>query len=74
VRIDRVREGNLGDARPVGMGVSELRIPVGPGYRVYYARDGETLVLLLCGGDKGSQDDDIRRARAYWTDYKARMR
>ena len=56
------------------MGVSELRIPVGPGYRVYYARDGETLVLLLCGGDKGSQDDDIRRARSYWADYQARLR
>lgn len=54
-RINRVRLGNLGDAKSVGRGVSELRIPYGPGYRVYFGRDGDKVVLLLCGGDKRSQ-------------------
>jgi putative addiction module killer protein len=74
VRLERVREGNFGDYKRVGGGVAELRVPTGPGYRVYYARDGETVVLLLCGGDKSTQADDIRRARAYWSDYQARQR
>ncbi len=54
--------GNPGDARPVGRGVSELRIDYGPGYRVYFARQGEAVIVLLAGGDKGSQGRDIRRA------------
>ncbi len=54
--------GNPGDAKPVGGGVSEMRIDYGPGYRVYYVRRGESLVVLLAGGDKGSQDKDIRKA------------
>ena len=62
-RIDRVRLGNIGDAKPVGGGVSELRIHVGPGYRVYFAQDGKTIVVLLCGGDKGSQEKDIPKAK-----------
>jgi putative addiction module killer protein len=63
-RIDRLAGGNLGDARPVGGGVSELRLDFGSGYRIYYARRGDVVVILLCGGDKGSQARDIERARA----------
>jgi len=61
-RIDRVRFGNLGDIRSVGSGVSEMRIDVGPGYRLYFARRGGRLIVLLCGGDKSSQQKDIREA------------
>ncbi len=61
-RIRRLSLGNPGDIRPVGEGVSEIRINYGPGYRVYYIQRGETLVVLLAGGDKDSQVRDIRRA------------
>ena len=61
-RIRRLSLGNPGDVRPVGEGVSEIRVDYGPGYRVYYVQRGETLVVLLAGGDKGSQERDIRRA------------
>jgi putative addiction module killer protein len=64
VRIDRLAFGHAGDARPVGGGVSELRIDHGPGYRVYFTRRGKFLVMLLCGGDKASQRADIKRAQA----------
>ena len=63
IRIDRVQEGNFGDHKAVGGGVSELRIPVGQGYRVYYTIREGTVVVLLCGGDKSSQPQDIRRAQ-----------
>lgn len=63
-RIDRLRFGNFGDAKSVGEGVSELRVDHGPGYRIYFTRFGPTLVLLLCGGDKGSQSRDIARAKS----------
>lgn len=63
-RIRRVAMGNLGDTRSVGEGVSELRIHNGPGYRVYFTRRGNTLIVLLCGGDKGSQTRDITHAKA----------
>jgi putative addiction module killer protein len=62
-RIDRIAQGNLGDAKPVGNGVSELRFTFGPGYRVYYVERGNTVVILLCGGDKDSQERDIARAK-----------
>jgi len=62
VRIDRLSLGNPGDAKPVGEGVSELRIDHGPGYRIYFARRGETLIVLLAGGDKRRQARDIRAA------------
>ena len=62
VRIRRLSLGNPGDVRPVGGGVSEMRIDYGPGYRVYFVRRGETIVVLLCGGDKRRQDRDIARA------------
>ena len=62
-RIRRLAMGNLGDAKAVGDGVSELRIHHGPGYRVYFTRRGNTLIVLLCGGDKASQARDITLAR-----------
>ena len=69
-RLDRIESGNLGDYRPVGSGVFELRFQFGPGYRIYFGQAGNTIVLLLCGGDKSSQDRDIKRAKAYWQEYK----
>ena len=63
VRIDRLAEGNFGDYRSVGGGVSELRVDVGPGYRLYYTVRGRSLVILLCGGDKAGQRRDIRQAQ-----------
>jgi putative addiction module killer protein len=62
-RIDRLAVGNAGDVAPVGQGVSELRIHYGPGYRVYLAQRGATLYILLCGGDKSTQQNDIERAK-----------
>jgi putative addiction module killer protein len=62
VRIRRLSLGNPGDVKPVGSGVSEMRIDYGPGYRVYYQQRGKTIALLLCGGDKSTQDSDIKRA------------
>ena len=70
-RIVRIQTGLFGDAKSVGEGVFELRVDHGPGYRVYFARRGATLVLLLCGGAKGSQAHDISRAkelRSAWTE------
>jgi putative addiction module killer protein len=63
-RIDRLAYGHLGDAKPVGEGVTELRVHIGPGYRVYVTRRGDTITVLLCGGDKASQARDIVRAKA----------
>ncbi len=63
-RIARVELGNVGDAEPVGEGVTELRIDYGPGYRLYTKRQGPTVTFLLCGGDKSTQARDIRRAKA----------
>ena len=62
IRIDRLAAGNPGDVKPVGGGISELRIDYGPGYRVYYLREGDRLILLLCGGDKSTQSADIAAA------------
>jgi putative addiction module killer protein len=73
-RIGRVRRGNLGDCKPVGEGVSELRVDHGPGYRVYFGHKGQTLVILLCGGDKRTQNRDIALAQRYWADYQQRER
>jgi len=71
-RLARLAAGNFGDCKPVGDGVWELRIDWGPGYRVYYAMAGRSVVLLLCGGDKRKQTADIQRAIDYWKDYKRR--
>jgi len=72
VRLDRVRLGNLGDHRSVGDGLYELRIPYGPGYRVYFGLPTRSEMLLLTGGDKGSQRQDIECARHYWLEYRNR--
>ncbi|MFO0691759.1 MAG: type II toxin-antitoxin system RelE/ParE family toxin [Myxococcota bacterium] len=71
-RLARIRAGNFGDLRSVGGGVQELRIHIGPGIRVYLGRLGESLVILLCAGDKHSQQSDIRRAQLYWNEYRSR--
>lgn len=64
VRFDRLRRGLLGDVKSVGDGVSELRIDHGPGYRIYFVTRQQTLIVLLCAGDKGSQSRDVARAKA----------
>lgn len=73
-RLNRIVLGNLGDVKSVGAGVSELRLAFGKGYRVYFAQEGDKIILLLCGGDKGSQGRDIREAKAYLQDYRRRDR
>jgi putative addiction module killer protein len=70
--IARMEQGNLSNAKSVGEGVLEYRIDFGPGYRVYFGRDGERLVILLTGGTKKRQQRDIEMAIAYWRDYKRR--
>ena len=72
MRLDRIKLGNLGDYRSVAQGVFELRIDYGPGYRVYFGQVGLTIVLLLCGGDKSTQQQDIGKAQEYWRDYERR--
>ena len=71
-RINRIELGNFGDHRFCRDGVWELRIDAGPGFRVYYAVAGTQVILLLCGGDKRSQDADIERACTYWHDWQGR--
>lgn len=63
LRIRSAEQGNLGDCKPVGNGISEMRIKVGPGYRLYFARRDKVVYLLLCGGDKSTQKQDIQRAK-----------
>lgn len=72
-RLDSVSAGNLGDRKSVGDGVWELRLAFGAGYRIYYGEIDRIIVLLLCGGDKSSQNRDIKRAKDYWTEYKERL-
>ena len=72
-RILRIELGDLGDHRRVGDGVSELRIDVGPGYRVYFASIGKTVIVLLLAGTKSTQTKDIERAKKYWKDYQERL-
>ena len=70
-RLDRLAYGNAGDVRPVGQGISELRIDHGPGYRIYFQKRGSTILILLCGGDKSTQANDIRTAKrlaAEWSE------
>jgi len=71
-RILRIELGDLGDHKRVGGGVSELRVDVGPGYRVYFGIRENTVVVLLTAGDKRSQERDIARAKTYWSDYQQR--
>jgi putative addiction module killer protein len=72
VRIARAESGNFGDHKSVGGGVMEMRIPVGPGYRVYYALDGSDVILLLIGGSKATQSKDIQKAKEFWQSHKAK--
>jgi putative addiction module killer protein len=74
VSLDRLERGNLSAAKGVGAGVFELRLDFGPGYRVYFGKDGERLVILLGGGTKKRQQGDIEIARALWQEYRARKK
>lgn len=69
-RLRRVELGNLGDYKSVGDGVFELRIHYGKGYRIYFAQMGSVIILLLSGGDKDTQQNDIQKAKQYWLDYQ----
>ena len=70
--LERVADGNLSNVKAVGNGVLEHRIDFGPGYRIYFGRDGDRLIILLAGGMKKRQPEDIRRAKANWEDYRNR--
>jgi len=70
--IARMEVGNLGDSKSVGQGVLERRLTFGPGYRIYYGRDGDKIIILLTGGTKKRQDKDIERAKTLWLDFKQR--
>ena len=69
-RLTQVEGGNLGDFKSVGNGVLEMRINYGPGYRLYFAKDGESIVLILIGGEKSTQDQDIIKAKNIWQGFK----
>ena len=73
-RFDRIEEGHLGHYKFLGTGLFEFKFSFGPGYRVYFAVDGDKIILLISGGDKGSQKRDVEKAREYWTDYLMRKR
>ena len=68
-RLNRVIQGNMGLCRNLGDGISELKVDFGPGFRVYFGEDGDTIVVLLCGGDKSTQSRDIEKAKEFWNDY-----
>ena len=74
LRIQRLATGNFGDSAPVGEGVFELREHLGAGYRVYFGRYGQIVVILLCGGSKKTQQSDIEAAKVYWIDWKRRQK
>lgn len=73
-RVDRLAFGTFGDWKAVGEGVCELRVHLGAGFRVYFGREGVKVVILLCGGEKRSQDSNIKRAKEYWKDYETRTK
>jgi len=68
--IDNMEDGKMGDAKSVGGGVTEKKIDFGPGYRLYYSKRGKDFILLLCGGDKTTQQEDIRQAKKIWKELK----
>ena len=72
--VHRMEQGNFSNVKGVGAGVYEYRIDFGPGYRIYFGKDGDRLVILLAGGTKKRQDADIASAKGYWSDYKRRKR
>ena len=69
-RLRRTELGNLGEYNSIGQGVYEMKIHFGPGYRVYFGMEGQRLVILLCGGDKGTQSKDVKLAHEYWADWR----
>jgi len=73
-RVVRLEQGNVSNVKSVGEGVSECKIDYGPGYRIYFGRDGEELVLLLNGGHKKTQESDIKTAKILWKEYKSRKK
>lgn len=70
LRLQRVESGNLGDVTSVGEGIEELRIHYGPGFRIYFRRQGERIIILLIGGDKSTQKSDIQKAKMIWNQFK----
>ncbi len=68
-RLRRLEQGNYGDCEPIGEGLSELRMFFGSGYRVYFGEDAENIIIVICGGDKGSQSKDIKFAKLCWKEY-----
>ncbi len=72
MQVDKMELGLFRDVEPIGEGLSELRIHYGPGYRVYYGKEGQQVFLLLCGGDKSTQSKDIKKAKDYLKDHKRR--
>lgn len=70
-RLDRITLGNFGDCTPIENGISELRIFYGPGYRIYFGQYRKNIVILLIGGDKGTQSKDISKAKKYWAEYRS---
>ena len=73
-RVLRFENGNLGDHKAVGGGVWEARLDFGPGYRLYFGKEGASVILLLAGGDKGSQSNDISAAKRYWNDFRKEVK
>lgn len=71
-RLDRAEEGNLGECNFVGGGVYEMKIDFGPGYRIYFGQAGSKIIILLCGGDKSTQQKDVKKAQEYWVAYNRR--
>lgn len=69
-RLNRIETGNIGNYKPLGDGINELKFKVGSGYRIYYAEEGNTIIILLCGGDKGTQSRDISKAKEFYKEYK----
>jgi len=71
-RLDRLEIGNFGDCKPIGEGVSELRLAFGPGYQIYFTEQDDVIIILLCAGDKSSQKKDIKTAKQYWQELQER--
>src|SRR4051812_9544492 len=73
-RLDKLEDGHYGDFSPVGDGVQELRLMFGPGYRIYFVDFDHVVIILMCGGDKSTQSDDIKKAKMYWNELRGRLK